>query len=464
MSTTASVVLPAPESTTHRRGESERPAPPVPSQASEVASFAYERDRLGRLTTQRVMLGGTPTTSGYGYDLAGRLETVSENGVLVRTYGYDANSNRVKLNGRVVGTYDAQDRLTSYRPEAGLTYTYTYTANGELKSQTTPQGTTEYDYDVFGNLITVTLPDTRRIEYVIDGQDRRIGKRVNSTLVQGFLYRDQLNPIVELDGSGRVLSRFVYADKPHVPAYLIRDGVRYRIISDHLGSPRVVVDTRGGTVVQRMDFDAFGRVLRDTHPGFQPFGFAGGLYDRDAGLVRFGARDYNPQTGRWTAKDPSGCYGRDANLYRYAFSDPVNFRDPGGENPIAIGAGAGAVMGGPPGAAVGAVAGLVGGLVLGHIIFNEALSDEDDDGGDDGRHQKTKSNRKVRKTKKGANRQDKKQIDDVAREVGIPENKRHDFGKFLEKEKKRIQRGGRDNFDRDQLWDLAEEFKEEFCK
>lgn len=38
--------------------------------------------------------------------------------------------------------------------------------------------------------------------------------------------------------------------------------------------------------------------LLDTKPGFQPFGFAGGLYDRDTRLVPFGARDYDPETGR----------------------------------------------------------------------------------------------------------------------------------------------------------------------
>ncbi|MDS4031603.1 MAG: hypothetical protein RKO66_16235 [Candidatus Contendobacter sp.] len=35
----------------------------------------------------------------------------------------------------------------------------------------------------------------------------------------------------------------------------------------------------------------------DTSPGFQPFGFAGGLYDKDTGLVRFGARDYGAADG-----------------------------------------------------------------------------------------------------------------------------------------------------------------------
>ena len=41
-------------------------------------------------------------------------------------------------------------------------------------------------------------------------------------------------------------------------------------------------------------------VLVDTNPGFQPFGFAGGIYDLHTGLVRFGARDYYPEAGRWT--------------------------------------------------------------------------------------------------------------------------------------------------------------------
>lgn len=117
-------------------------------------------------------------------------------------------------------------------------------------------------------------------------------------MVQGFLYQDQLKPIAELDGNNQVVSRFIYADKPNVPTYLIKGGVTYRIVSDHLGSPKLVVNTADGSVVQRMEYDEFGQVTLDTNPGFQPFGFAGGIYDRDTGLVRFGARDYDAQTGR----------------------------------------------------------------------------------------------------------------------------------------------------------------------
>ena len=91
-----------------------------------------------------------------------------------------------------------------------------------------------------------------------------------------------------------------------------------------------MVDTTTGVVVQEMRYDAFGNVIFDSNPGFQPFGFAGGIYDSDTRLTRFGARDYDAVTGRWTAKDPIRFDGGDANLYGYVLGDPVNLVDPTG--------------------------------------------------------------------------------------------------------------------------------------
>ena len=96
-----------------------------------------------------------------------------------------------------------------------------------------------------------------------------------------------------------------------------------RIVSDHLGSPRLVINTPTGAIAQRMDFDEWGNVTLDTAPGFQPFGFAGGLLDSQTGLTRFGARDYDPRVGRWTAKEPLGFAGS-LNFYSYASNDPMN--------------------------------------------------------------------------------------------------------------------------------------------
>jgi RHS repeat-associated protein len=74
-------------------------------------------------------------------------------------------------------------------------------------------------------------------------------------------------------------------------------------------------------------------VIEDSAPGWQPFGYAGGLYDSDTGLVRFGARDYDALSGRWTTKDPSGLRGG-LNVYEYAAGDPVNLIDVDGWHPI----------------------------------------------------------------------------------------------------------------------------------
>jgi len=44
-------------------------------------------------------------------------------------------------------------------------------------------------------------------------------------------------------------------------------------------------------------------------------------------LTRFGYRDYDASTGKWTAKDPIGFDGGDSNLYGYVLGDPVGFVD-----------------------------------------------------------------------------------------------------------------------------------------
>jgi RHS repeat-associated protein len=90
-----------------------------------------------------------------------------------------------------------------------------------------------------------------------------------------------------------------------------------------------VINTADGAIAQRMDYDEFGNVLNNTNPGFQPFGFAGGLYERDAHLVCLGARCYDSESGRWTAKDPIGLNGG-INLYTYVENNPINFTDPYG--------------------------------------------------------------------------------------------------------------------------------------
>ncbi|MDP4267996.1 MAG: RHS repeat-associated core domain-containing protein [Bacteroidota bacterium] len=112
----------------------------------------------------------------------------------------------------------------------------------------------------------------------------------------------------------------------------MKNGSEYRIISDYLGSVRLVVDVNTGQVVQQISYDEWGNIVQDTNPGFQPFGFAGGIHDRDSKLIRFGARDYDSETGRWTCKDPAK-FETGTNWYIYCNQNPINLNDSSGYNP-----------------------------------------------------------------------------------------------------------------------------------
>lgn len=290
--------------------------------------YSLTRDLAGRITGKTETVQGATDRYGYVYDDAGRLATVTKNGSQTASYYYDANGNRVSATtgaGTVSGTYDDQDRMTGYGSAS-----YTYGPSGDLRTRTAGGQTTTYSYDALGNLLGAWLPDGRTVEYVIDGLNRRVGKKVGGQLREGFLYQGQLRPVAWLDGAGQVYATFVYGLHVNVPEYMINASGTFRIVTDHLGSPRLIVNTSTGAIAQRMDYDEWGQVLQDTNPGFQPFGFAGGIYDRDTGLVRFGARDYDAVMGRWTTKDRSRFRGG-LNFYEYAGGNPINFIDPRGK-------------------------------------------------------------------------------------------------------------------------------------
>lgn len=238
-----------------------------------IFTTTYTRDKLGRITTKVEMIQGVTDTYDYEYDAAGRLEAVQKNGVITATYAYDLNGNRLSKTtpgGTEAGTYDDQDRMLTY---AGATYAYT--ANGETLTKTEGTDVTTFDHDAFGNLLGFDLPDGTAIDYIVDAQNRRIGKNVNGVLTQGFLWQSQLAPIAELDGGGNLVSRFIYAMWVNVPDVVVRSGESLRILHDHLGSPRLVVNALTGAVMQRADYDEWGGILWDTNPGLQAFGFWG---------------------------------------------------------------------------------------------------------------------------------------------------------------------------------------------
>ena len=97
-------------------------------------------------------------------------------------------------------------------------------------------------------------------------QNRRVGKQINGQLTQGLLYQAALNPVAELDANGTVVARFIYADKGHVPAYMIKDNQTYALVSDHLGSVREVINSQNGDVLEAISSISNLSVLLNSGP------------------------------------------------------------------------------------------------------------------------------------------------------------------------------------------------------
>jgi len=297
---------------------------------SGSSAFSYDltRNNSGRITAKSEQISGISSQLAYTYDNVGRLLTVTKDGSLVEEYRYDGNGNRTyemndfrAITGRTFTHSDEDHTLTA----GPISYEFDYDDNLTARREGTE--ITQYRYSSTGELQQVTLPDSTLIEYSNDPLGRRIVKKVNGTIEEKYLWLDRTTLLAVYDGSNNLLQRFEYADD-RVPYAMTAGGTIYYLAYDQVGSLRLITDNVGNTV-KRVDYDSFGNIINDSNPSFAiPFGFAGGLHDSDTKLVRFGYRDYMPEIGKWTAKDPILFAGGDSNLYGYVANDPVNWVDP----------------------------------------------------------------------------------------------------------------------------------------
>ena len=300
--------------------------------ADTLLRQAFTYDQLGRVVALAERVQADTVTYAYAYDAAGRLAEVRTGGVVTQAYTYDLNGNRTRVvtaSQTLTAAYDAQDRLLN-----NGSATYVHAATGERTLKVVGTDTTRYRYDTFGNLRDVWLPSAQggtHVQYEVDPQQRRTARLVNGVVTQRWLYQSQLAIAAEVDSAGNPVRTYVYGAHGNVPELMTTpSGQTFRVVTDQLGSVRLVIDAAADTVVQRLDYDVYGRVVRDTKPGFQPFGYAGGLYEPLTGLVRFGARDYDAETGRWTAQDPMSFGAGTADVYAYVGGNPVSWGDPSG--------------------------------------------------------------------------------------------------------------------------------------
>ena len=289
-------------------------------------SISFAQDGAGRIAARSVDLGRGPETTHYAYDSAGRLARVTDGGGALReSYQYDrearrlADINPLRFRGERRYTYSLGDRLL----QAGDAQ-YAHDPAGFRSLKVAEGRQTQYHYEPSGLLLAVELPDGRRVEYGYDADGLRREKRIDGALAQAFRWLDPLRLLEFYDGER--WWRLAYT-QGRTPVGVTDGRESYLLLADQLGTP-LALATPDGNVVQTMRYDSFGNPLRGLQgPVRLPLGFAGGLFDADTGFTRFVWRDYDADTGRFTALDPLGEKGGDNDWYGYCLDDPINRAD-----------------------------------------------------------------------------------------------------------------------------------------
>jgi len=284
------------------------PFGPVKS-ATGQGSFTLSRTFDQRYQVSRIQATGLDYQ--LSRDAAGRVTSISgitpPNPVSQATdYSYQSGSSR----------------LTATTGSPARTYTTSNAGNITSDSVYT------YTYDALNRLVRVNQGATVVAEYSYDGFDRRV-KKIVSGQVTYYLYDPSGNLLSEIDGQGNPLRDYFYLNNIPVgmKVYGAHAGLYY-IITDHLGTPRQIVDS-AGTVVWHAAYLPFGRAQILTGTITCNLRFPGQYFDEETGLHYNFHRYYNPDTGRYLTADPIGLAGG-INLYAYVQNDPVNFVDPWG--------------------------------------------------------------------------------------------------------------------------------------
>jgi RHS repeat-associated protein len=279
----------------------------------------------------------------YTYDNADRLTSVqdTQNGqCTTRTYAYDADSNRTSLTTyspasdgscqNTTGTtasyaYDPADRLTNTG--------YTYDTQGDIT--TIPSS----DAGGNGNLTATYYANNMLASQTQNGQTTTwqldpTGQRFGSFVANGFTYKNHYsgtssNP-AWMSGSDGSWIRCVADAKGSLGAEATSSGVTLELRDLHgdiIATGTTSSASTGPASTQL--YNEFG-VVEGGAPG--TYGWLGSDYissDALGSQLLMGVRAYDPSTGRFSQTDPIS--GGSANLYDYAFQNPLTNYDLSGE-------------------------------------------------------------------------------------------------------------------------------------
>ena len=303
----------------------------VSGTATPLATFAYGYDNANRLATETNAEG----LATFSYDNTNQLTGADRPGTtLDESYGYDLAGNR-NTTGYATTT---GNRLTA---SPGATYSYDAEGHTTARTDTSTGKVTSFAYDHRNRLTGATTKTsggavTMQATYTYDALGRRISTEVDADgagagpAVTTWTVFDGENPYADFNGSGTLQQRYLHG--PAIDALLARTdsgGATAWYLPDRLGSVRDLVST-AGTVLYHAAYASFGATTSSTGAGGDRFGFTGREFNAETGDYYYRARHYSTATGRFTARDPIGFVGGDANLYRYVGNDPTDATDPTG--------------------------------------------------------------------------------------------------------------------------------------
>jgi RHS repeat-associated protein len=219
-----------------------------------------------------------------------------------------------------------------------------------------PANAWDVTYDAWNRVVEVT-DGTTTITYQYDGAGRRIVRDDGSTDEHFYYDGDQVVETRVPDGmSGYETDKQYVWSLRYIDSPILRDvyasdvlqaGDRIYYLTDANHNVTAVTDV-AGAVLERYDYDAFGKVTVYDDAWANPTStsavgntlfVAGQDVDIDTRLQYSRARWYSSSTGGFISRDPIGFGGQDLNVYRYAGNNPVNRTDPSGLAWNVVGAG-----------------------------------------------------------------------------------------------------------------------------
>jgi RHS repeat-associated protein/uncharacterized repeat protein (TIGR01451 family) len=286
------------------------------------SSFTYTYNSLGEVTS---MADAANQKTSCGYDATGQLTQVTLPGGETIHYVYNSAGDRTAvISGGSTTLYssNADNEITKVG-----TAVYSYDANGNLHTVTDSSGTTSYTFNDLNQLVSITAPDGTETTFQYSPLGFLVGENVGGAQTNYLVDPTGLGDVVgSYDGSGSLIAHYTYG--LGLVSQTGPSGTGYYDF-DASGNTVGITGSSGG-YANTYRYMPFGEARTITAAMPNPFTFAGnaGVIQTATGLFSMRARDYSPAIGQFTSQDPIGLEGGDANLRRYVGNSPLSSLDP----------------------------------------------------------------------------------------------------------------------------------------